>query len=272
MGIVTFTSDWSSQDYYSGMLKGRLLSLQPDWKIVEITQQIKPFKTLEGAFILRHMMGQYPPGTIHLFLINQGNRPDTYPMVLSYQEIFLIAWEDAVSDLVLDGDPDWWIRITPEVFSSIRDLTGIRNGQISPSFPELLLFPVLAYAISLGTPFQELTKNTSGLPGTTPWLPVIQDGTISGRVIYIDSYGNAISNITRALFLQTGQGREFDIFLISNHYRINRITKGYLETEPGEMLALFNSIELLEVAIVHGNISGLLGIEPGATIKIKFYE
>jgi S-adenosylmethionine hydrolase len=272
MGIVTITSDWKNQDFYSGMLKGRLYMHLPDIKIVDINHQIRPFGTLEGAFIARNVFLSFPVGTINLFLINQGNQPGVYPLLIRAEDRYLIAWEDSVLGLIFDNTPEWCIRISPEIFSKVKEITRRNEIRVSPSFPELDIFPVLVSALASGVNFRELGSNQLDLITQSPWLPVIQDQTITGRVLLIDSYGNAISNISRTLFEQVIQGRRFEIFLISNHYKIDRLNTGYLETEPGEMLALFNSVGFLEVAIVHGSIASLLGLEPGSTIKIKFYD
>lgn len=270
--IVTITSDWNRQDYYSGMLKGRLYSLLPDIRVVETGDKILPFRILEGAFIVRSVIPEFPPGSIHLFLVNQGNKPDVYPLLVKTKGRYLIAWEDSVLGLVVEDKPELCLRITPDVFNKIKKMTGIVNGQVFPSFPELGLFPIIALALIMELPLDELGPDQPDLVVSSPWLPVIQDQSLIGRVIYIDSYGNAISNISKDLFDRSSQGKRFEIYIISNHYRLDKINTGYLETEPGEMLALFNALNFLEFAIVHGSISELLGLEPGSTIKIKFYD
>ena len=272
MTIVTITSDWSNRDYYSGMLKGKLLGLIRDIHLVDINQEIKPFKTIEGAFLMRQVLGSYPPQSIHLYMVNQGNRPDVFPVILKHRDNYMIGWEDAGLGLIVDEEPELCVRITPEVFGKIKLACGLDAVKVFPSFPALGIFPVLACALSRQVPIGELGQHDPGILQATPWLPAIQDSTISGRIVYIDSYGNAISNISKSLFDRTVLNRRFDIFLISNHYRINRINTGYLETEPGDMMALFNSVDLLEVAVVHGNITTLLGLEPGSAIKVKVYE
>jgi S-adenosylmethionine hydrolase len=105
-----------------------------------------------------------------------------------------------------------------------------------------------------------------------PMLPTIDESVINGSVIYIDSYKNAFTNINRELFDQIGKGRPFDIFVQSNHNRINRLNKRYGESSLGEMLALFNSIGLLEIAINGGNAADLLNLSINSSVRIKFKE
>lgn len=272
MAIVTITSDWRGRDYYPGMLKGRLLSLDPDLRLVEINQEVQPFGILEGAFLIKQVIPSYPAGTVHLFLVNPGNRPDVFPVVIRLGDQFVIGWEDAALGLIPDSRPTYTLRVTPEVFGKLRSDLQLEAPKVFPSFPELGIFPVLAYAVTRGYPLDQVGPDQPEVLSASPWLPVIQDQTISGQVIYLDSYGNAISNISKDLFTKLVKDRKFDILLVSNHYRINRINTGYLETEPGDMLALFNSANLLELAIVHGSMAALLGLETGSAIKVKIYE
>jgi S-adenosylmethionine hydrolase len=91
-------------------------------------------------------------------------------------------------------------------------------------------------------------------------------------VIHIDSYQNAITNISRELFLRVGGGKAFHIFVQSKHYKIDRINKRYNETEEGELLAIFNSSGLLEIAIRNGNAAGLMKLNTNSTIRVEFKE
>jgi len=269
--IITLTTDWQQQDYYSGMLKGRLLSLIPLANIIENTNQIEAFHTFESAFLLRQLVFAYPEGTIHLMLVNQGHKPEVFPIIVEFRGQFVVAWEDAVHGLVFDSDQAQSVRVNPEVFLEIRKALNMKNVEVPPSFPALGFFPVLAKYLA-EFKIDQLHKYAVKITANSPWLPVVEDNSISGRIIYIDSYENAISNISHELFDKVGLGRRFEIFVKSKHYKLNTINHGYMETEPGDLMALFNSINFLEVAIVHGSAGSLLGLETGSAIKIQFYE
>ena len=103
-----------------------------------------------------------------------------------------------------------------------------------------------------------------------PLLASINESVIAGSVIYIDSYQNAITNISRELFEKIGKGRPFEILVQSYHYKINRINKTYNETSDGELLAIFNSVGLLEIAINRGKVAELLNIGLHSNIRVKF--
>jgi S-adenosyl-L-methionine hydrolase (adenosine-forming) len=117
-----------------------------------------------------------------------------------------------------------------------------------------------------------LGQRHTGLYRQVAMLPAIDESIITGSIIYIDSYRNAFTNINRELFERIGKGRSFELFIQSNHYRINRINTWYSETSSGEILALFNSLDLLEIAIHGGNAAELLNLSLNSTIRIKFKE
>jgi hypothetical protein len=93
---------------------------------------------------------------------------------------------------------------------------------------------------------------------------------IIGKVVYIDSFSNAITNITKDLFYRVADNRKFQIFVQSNANKINKISKTYNESPEGELLALFNSLNLLEIAMNGGNAAEILSLNTNSTIRIRF--
>ena len=272
MAVITFTSDWNKHDYYPGMLKGRILSMIPSASLVDISHDIQPFHSIQGAFVLRHALTEFPEGTIHVFLVNQGFTGDVNPVLCKYRGRYILSWNDPVLGLLFDEEPDFCLHITPELFSKmeLRD-QETRYNDFSPAFPEMALFPkIIKWLIDKQE--KAFEGQVSNPIGQSPWQPVIQEGAITGRVIYIDSYKNAISNISRSLFDSLRKDRKFGIFVKSNHYQVDNLSKGYRDGEPGDLIALFNSVGFLEIAIIQGQVGELLSLEPGSTIKVKFYE
>jgi S-adenosylmethionine hydrolase len=273
MTVISLTSDWNKHDYYVGMLKGRIMRLVPEATLVDISHDIQAFHSLQGAFVLRQAITEFPQGSIHLFLVNQGRTSDVNPVIYKYRGQFIIAWSDPVLGLLFDEDPEIYFQVTPEIFTTIASHSSSSkdvNG-FSPSFPEMALFPRIIRWLIDATD-EELNKYESIPVEQSPWQPVIQEGAITGRVIYVDSYKNAISNITRSLFDEVQHGSRFEIFVKSNHYRIGKLSQSYSDDEPGDLIALFNSVGFLEIAMVQGQVGELLSLEQGSTIKIKFYD
>ena len=121
-----------------------------------------------------------------------------------------------------------------------------------------------------GEKISDLGNQVNNYEKRIPLRATIEETGITGSIIYIDSYQNAITNITKDLFERIGKNRVFEILVQSNYYKLNKINRTYGETSVGEILALFNSLNLLEIAINNGNAAELLNLTVGSTIRINF--
>jgi S-adenosylmethionine hydrolase len=99
---------------------------------------------------------------------------------------------------------------------------------------------------------------------------VYDENTIVGKVVYIDSFGNAVSNIEKSVFDRVHRARNFTIFVQGPHIKIKSISRGYYQGNPGGLMALFNSIGLLEISLYMDSLAKLESIVPGSEIRIKF--
>jgi hypothetical protein len=255
MSIITLTSDWNADDYYSGAVMGRILSHCPDARIVEITNQIPPFNVALAAFQLRYSFKHFPVSTIHIVAVNTESKDNRPFVALKAEGHYFIGNDNGLFGLLLDNEPD--------------EVVAIDHQEGGP-FPELSVFAEAACKIIKSGGLSVLGKKYTQLYKQVPMLPAIEESVINGSVVYIDSYKNAITNISLELFQQIGKGRPFEIFVQSNHYRINRLNNKYGDSSLGEMLALFNSVGLLEIAINRGNASDLLNLTLNSSIRIKF--
>ncbi|HEX3007877.1 MAG TPA: SAM-dependent chlorinase/fluorinase [Bacteroidales bacterium] len=272
MSIITLTTDWRQNDFYVGAVKGIILSLAPNARVVDLNHQIPPFNISMAAFVVKNAYSFFPEGTVHI--IDVSSEPLEHEGFLAVQNnghYFLCA-NNGIAGLLFQNDPDKAVRI--EKFENRQTLQASGEDNVSQhsvtTFAGLsVLAPAAAYLSSgedigqLGSPENEIIKQT-------PLRPAIDESVISGSVIYIDSYQNAITNITKELFDRIGKARPFEILVQSNYYKIRKINKYYNETSPGELLALFNSLGLLEIAIFQGNAAELLNLGINATVRIKF--
>jgi hypothetical protein len=255
MAIITITCDWNNDDFYRAALKGAILGQCPKANIIDISSQVPPFNTSVAAFRLKHSYKHFPKGSVHIIAVNSESI-DGRPMVALHAEgHFFVGNDNGVFGLLLDNDPEYTVSIAV-------DETG--------TFPELTAFAIAAGKIAETGKLDGIGEKYTGLYKQVPMLPAIEESVINGSVIYIDSYRNAITNISFDLFEQIGKGRSFEILVQSNHYRITRLNKKYGDSSPGEILAIFNSLGLLEIAINKGNASDLLNLALNSSIRIKF--
>ncbi len=260
MHIITLTSDWNESDYYVASLKGKLLSTCPEVRIVDINHNVKPFNTAQAAFVVRNSYPDFPENTIHIIAVNSEPEEGGQLLAARINNQYFLCADNGMLGLL--GGPD------PELVIKINETAE----QKSASFISMSIFAKVACALSAGTPLKKLGTPTSDYNKQVPLRPTIEDLTITGSVIFIDSYDNAITNISRELFDRIGNGKPFKIYVQSKHYMVDRINIRYNESTAGDLLAIFNTVSLLEIAIRNGNAAGLLKLNTGSTIRVKFKE
>jgi S-adenosylmethionine hydrolase len=260
MPIITLTSDWKEYDFYVASLKGKLLTDCPDVQIIDINHRIKPFNISHAAFVVRNSYPNFPDNTVHIIAVHA--EPENGGVLLGARKDnhFFLCADNGILGLLGGSAP-----------REVVNISGNLKEEPGP-FVSLSVFAITACRLSEGTPLSALGSPVSNYNSQTPLRATIEDLTITGSVIYIDSYQNAITNISRELFNRVGKDRPFKIYVQSKHYKIDRINKRYNETEPGDLLAIFNSSGLLEIAIRSGNAAGLLKLTTNSTIRVEFNE
>ena len=259
MSIITLTTDWKQNDFYTGALKGTILTKCPDIQIVDISHQIQPFNTSQAAFVIKNSYYHFPKGTIHIIGVDAIPDKENNYVAIKLNGHFFIGCDNGIFSLIAKDKPE-----------NIIQLNKKTNNY--PTFPCISLFAETACELAKGKLITELGKKMDELITRIPLRATIDDKVITGSVIYIDSYKNAITNITNELFDRVGKKLPFEIYIQSRKYRITRINKTYSETSIGELLALFNSSGLLEIAMNKANLTDLLNLSIGSTVRIDFLE
>ena len=253
MAIVTLTSDWNQDDFYAAAVKGSILSRHPDVSLVDISHQVPAFNIAHAGFLVRNSYRHFPEHTIHIIAVKCDSSDKNPFVAVRYNNHYFIGADNGIFGLIMDEGPMDCVRL---------------ENEDGTSFPECFVLVNAACEILAKKKFSQLGKPHRELYKQLPMLPAIDEGRINGSVIYIDSYRNAITNISRSLFDQIGKGRAFEIQ--GNHFRVQKINNTYNETSSGEILALFNSLGLLEIAMYEGNAADLLNLDVTSSVRIRF--
>ena len=275
MPIVTLTTDFGEKDHYVGAVKGAIYSELPDVRIVDISHSISPFHITEAAYIIQNAYKSFPVGTIHIIGIDSELNPENrHIAVLLDGHYFICANNGIVSMLTSEINPEKVVEINI-------------HERVETNFPVLDVFVKVACHIARGGTLEVIGKTISEVKELKGIKPVINtEGTqLIGNVIYIDNYGNVVSNITKGLFDKVGKGRDFKITArtasfskIHSHYSdaINFNIDADRREEDGKKLALWNSSDFLELAIYKsnpktvGSASTLFGLAYWDTITVNF--
>lgn len=257
MPFITLTSDWNQNDFYVGMLKGKILTGAPDARVVDVSHQIPSFNSAQAAFVIRNSYAHFPKGSIHLVCVNTEPEPGQRILAAKYEGHYFIGTDNGIFGLLFKEEPEGLVEVSmkDENYNSILDV-----------------FAETACSLFSGKEISSIGISTDQYQKQTPRRAVIEESIINGTVIYIDSYQNAFTNITRELFDRIGKKRHFEVLLASNHYRINKICTKYNEVPVGELVVLFNSLDLMEIAINKGQAVPLLNLSVGSVIRVKFFE
>ncbi|WP_028888773.1 SAM hydrolase/SAM-dependent halogenase family protein [Tenacibaculum ovolyticum] len=275
MSFITLTTDFGTKDHFVGAVKGAIYSELPDAKIVDITHHITPFNITETAYILKNTYKSFPDKTIHIVGVDSELSVDNKHIAIELDNHYFICPDNGLIAMIA-------AEIKPSKIVEIN----IHN-HIDTSFPVLDVFVQVASHIARGGSLNVIGKEITSYKDSIEIRPKVNklQTVIIGGIIYIDNYGNVITNINRKLFNSIGKGRDFTI--VARRYTFKKIYNRYNEivdysvpkekrSYDGGKLAIFNSAGFLEIAIYRSNLntvggaSTLLGLGYRDTITIEF--
>ena len=257
MGVITLTTDLGNVDFYQAALKGSLISQYPEVRLVDISHDVPPFDIQNAAFLLRNAYPYFPEGTVHLIGIDSVFNDDARYLALRYQGHFFIGTDNGIFSLMFDSDPEEIVEL-----NLMQDLKYLH-------FPLTDIFSKAASHLARGGMLKDIGDPTNRIVERSLIQPVVEKDGLRGSVVYVDSFGNVISNISKELFNVEQKGRDFTVYFRRNE-TINHLSWHYNEVPEGEKLCLFGISNYLEIAINKGDASKLLGLKAGDIIRVEF--
>ncbi|RMB57671.1 hypothetical protein EAX61_11205 [Dokdonia sinensis] len=277
MAIITLTTDFGEKDPFAGAVKGAIYSELETVRIVDISHSVSPFHITEAAYIIQNAYKNFPNGTIHIIGIDSELTPENNHIAVKLDDHYFICANNGIVSL-----------ITRDIVPTEMVEINIHN-RVTTNFTVLDVFVQAACHIARGGTLGVIGKPLSEIKSLTGIQPVVNKSQkqILGNVIYVDNYGNVVSNITRKLFEDIGKGREFK--LEARGVEMSKIYNTYSEAinftidrskreEDGKKLAVFNSGNYIELAIYKSNPSTvgsaaqLFGLDFRDTITINFQD
>jgi S-adenosylmethionine hydrolase len=257
MAIITLTTDLGDKDIYQAALKGSILKLMPAVSVIDITNSITAFDVQQAAFILKNSFYYFPDNTVHLIGIDTVYSIDTKYLAIYYKNHYFVGADNGIFSLMFNDIPTEIVEI-----NIMQDLKFLH-------FPLADILVKAACHLAKGGKLNEIGIAVNGVEKKMSLQPVLEKNLIKGAVIYIDSFQNVITNVTKELFNRVQQGRRFVLYFKRNE-TINHLSWHYNEVPEGEKLCLFGISDHLEIAINKGNASGLLGLNLGDSVIIEF--
>ena len=276
MSLITLTTDFGTKDHFVGAVKGAIYSELADAKIVDITHEISPFNITETAYILKNSYKSFPKGTIHIVGVDSELSANNKHIAIALDDHFFVCPDNGLISMIASE-----IQPTKIVEINIHD-------RIESSFPVLDVFVKVACFIARGGNLTVIGREIFEFKKLVEIQPKLNQAQtqIIGGVLYVDNYGNVITNISKKMFNDIGKGRRYEIN--ASRYSFTKIFNKYNEIvninakDPrqfdGNKLAIFNSADYLEIAVYRSNLntvggaSTLLGLTYRDPIIIDFFS
>jgi S-adenosyl-L-methionine hydrolase (adenosine-forming) len=257
-GIVTLITDFGWAGEYVGAMKGAILKINPRCLVTDITHQINPQNILQAAHVLQNSYPFYPPGTVHLVVVDPEVGTARRALALKKEGHTFVGPDNGVFNHLLSGGE------RPEAYE-IADRKYSLNP-VSPTFHGRDIFAPAAGHLSLGLPPGKLGPRLKTLVRRDFPRPRATEKKLDARILWADSFGNLMTNVGQKDFGRALAARPFQIK--GKGWKIMRLSRTYAEEAPGQPMALFGSGGWLEISVNRGNALETLGLKPGESISI----
>jgi S-adenosylmethionine hydrolase len=233
--VITLLTDFGYQDPYVGIMKGVILGICPDARIVDLTHEVIPYRIAQAAFHLQQSWPYFPVGSIHVVVVDPGVGTTRRPILMQAgghyfigpdNGVFSMLTHTVVRQIVIDGPP------------------------ASHTFHGRDIFAPTAARLASGAAPDEL-----GTPVSDP----VRLRFAPGTVLHIDHFGNVITNL---------QAADFHGSLSCNSQLIQKRAATYADVPPGELFLIEGSSGYIEIALNQGSAAERLGINVGAVLGI----
>lgn len=259
MSVISLITDFGLGDNFVGVMKAVILKINPQARIVDVCHNIKPQDILEAAFLLKSSFKFFPSGTVHLIVVDPGVGSKRKKILVKTKNYFFIAPDNGVLSLVLKDEPP----------VKIIEITNKKYflKPLSDTFQARDIFAPVAAYVSRKESILKIGRSIKTIKSLELPKVKLSDDELVGEVIYIDRFGNLISNIdkdTLENFIR--KNKKFKI-KIKNKI-IDKLFHSYSEGRRLKPLALINSFNFLEIAINSASAQDYLGLDKGEMIKV----
>jgi S-adenosyl-L-methionine hydrolase (adenosine-forming) len=261
MPIVTLTTDFGHQDYYVAAMKGIILQIAPRTTIVDVTHQVVPHDITQTAFVIRQLWPCFPRGTIHLAVVDPGVGTSRRILAAQYNGQVIICPDNGIVSLV---HRDATLEL-------LRDVTNVAlfARQVSHTFQGRDIMAPAAAHLARGGKLTDLGPGSDRLELLSlPRGERLPDLSLRGQVIYVDGFGNLITNLTNSELTHTLNALPHARVWLGDR-EIGPIRQAYAHVEPGQGIALIGSAELLEIAVNRGRASEQFNARAGAPVFVR---
>ena len=258
--IVTLTTDFGLADHFVGAMKGILLSMEPRARIVDLSHEIAPYSIPEAAFVLAQAYGCFPPGTVHVAVVDPGVGTSRRPILAEAAGQYFVAPDNGVLSMIYSREKHKVRHVTAEKFFL---------KPVSETFHGRDIFAPIAAHLAGGTPPAHFGKVIADYLRLEFDRPTRTGKRIwTGAILKIDHFGNLITNFHVGEF-PTVQTRSFVMAVGAE--RLTRVVRTFADCPIGEVCVIVGSSGYLEVISNRASAAMMLGCAVGAPAELTLY-
>jgi hypothetical protein len=258
--IITFTSDFGHEDWFVGVVHGVIHAACPEARVVDLTHDIPPGHIARAAFVLEASAPDFPPGTVHLAVVDPGVGTDRRPLAIAARGQFFVGPDNGLLEWALS-----------DATAQVHAVTAAQHFRypVSRTFHARDVFAPVAAHLACGEPIARLGNRIDGAIRIPRPIPRRVDGLLVGRVMFVDHFGNALTNLTEQdLSDAFPMVRESALGVRVAGRVIRGLGRAYGESKAGTLMAILGSSGRLEIAQVGGDAAERLGLGEGDEVAV----
>jgi hypothetical protein len=259
--IISITTDFGEDDHFVGVMKGVILSINPDATIVDINHRVNSYDIFDGAYSLSQSYHVFPPGTIHLVVVDPGVGSERRPIIVQSKDYRFVAPDNGVLSMVYEREGRVEVRhVTADHFF---------RKPVSNTFHGRDIFAPVAAWLSRGMEAEKFGNVVSDYARFTSVRPKREsDALIKGVTIKVDKFGNVITNIGPDDVPQIFGKNPPPFRIRINGHEITRLHESFAAGEASELFAVVGSSGLIEICINRGSAAKVLNVNRGAEVEL----
>ena len=275
MSIITLITDFGYKDQFVAQMKGEIYSNNPESQVVDISHNISPFNIMEAAYILENSYKSFPENTIHIIDVDSEKNKEKKHIIVKLDNHYFITSDNGIMSILSQNIN----------YQEIYEISIL--NELKPMQSSLKTFSKVACHLSMGGKPEIVGKKINNLKNVKNLKPFVnsENTQIISSIIYIDHFGNVITNIKKSFFEEIGKGRKFEIS--ARNYKFNKIYSSYSDiinfnmsedqrSDEGKALIIFNSNNYLQISIYRSNpenvgtAATLLGLKIYDSVSVMF--
>jgi len=259
--IVTLTSDFGLNDHFVGTMKGVILNIAPEAKIIDICHSVQPFDILDGALTIAQAYSYFPAGTIHVVVVDPGVGSARRPLMVSTEKHCLVAPDNGVLSLILDREERVKVRHITMQHYFLQPVSNTFHGRD-------VFAPVAGY-LAKGVDGEKLGDEISDyVRFSAPRPKASGEKTMRGVILKVDRFGNLVTNFTLEDVPALFQTPPLPFKIVIGNREITELHGTYSEALPNELFGILGSMGYVEIAASRASAAQLLGVGKGTEVHI----